>query len=327
MDPPGLLIGGRRRRGRDHRPRHAAQQSCARESADGRGGAHHRRPGHRRRPDRPGGGEPAGRPGRAGDAGRAGTPGPATSRAPSAPPTRRCGSWRRSASWTACAPEMLMDTGARYFGRSGTAARRGAPGSPRLGQPGQVAVRPAGPGGPAARGRPAAGRGVEVRFETEAFRIRTARTTSTCPGRRRRSAHVRSQAGSWPATAAAAPSAASSGSRWRAPPRPRNGSSSTWSTPRGPATVSRSSTATAPGPAVVVPGVKGRWRYRVHAAARRGRGRDDQYRRDRRPGRALSAPSHRALGRPPRRRLRRAPAGRANYRHRAGCCWPEMPPT
>jgi 3-(3-hydroxy-phenyl)propionate hydroxylase len=68
------------------------------------------------------------------------------------------------------APEMLMDTGARYFGRKGQLLAEVRPGSPRLGQPGksqfdqpvmeQLLLE-------AARARPQ----IDIRFNTEAFRI------------------------------------------------------------------------------------------------------------------------------------------------------------
>ena len=67
-------------------------------------------------------------------------------------------------------PEMLLDTGARYFGRRGQLLAEVRPGNPRLGQPGKSqfdqpvleAVLLDG-----VRRRP----GVEVRFETEAFGV------------------------------------------------------------------------------------------------------------------------------------------------------------
>ena len=68
------------------------------------------------------------------------------------------------------APEMLMDTGARYFGRKGQLLAAVRPAAPRLGQPGKSQFDQ-----PvlesllleAARQRPL----IDLRFNTEAFRI------------------------------------------------------------------------------------------------------------------------------------------------------------
>ena len=146
------------------------------------------------------------------------------------------------------APEMLMDTGARYFGRKEQLLAEVRPAGSRLGQPGKSQFDQ-----PvletllleAARDRPR----IDIRFNTEAFRITDGpgyvdTVLIDDAGKTHRPLRLGGGVRRWPQPGPL-PSWAS---RWKVPPRPRNGSSWTPSTARRSRSGSPNSTATGPVP-------------------------------------------------------------------------------